>query len=70
MLSSRAEEDTIPAQKRAERGSRTVEGQESSTEALLSLLIEIREELKKRDEQFREELRWRYEAMPVENKNR
>ena len=68
MLSPRAEEDTTPAQSRAERGSRTAEGQESSTSGLFSLLTEMREEMKMRDEQFREELRWRDEAMVIENK--
>ena len=63
MLSPKAEEDTIPAQSRAERGSRTAEGQESSTTTLFSLMTEMREEMKRRDEQFREELRWRDETM-------
>ena len=69
MLSPKAEEDTIPTQSITERGSRTSEGQESSTVAMFSLLIEMREEMKRRDEQFREELRWRDEAMVVENNN-
>ena len=37
---------------------------------MFSLLIEIRDEMKKRDKQFKEELRWGDEAMAVENKNK
>ena len=70
MLSLRAKEDTMPAHSREERGSRTAKGQESITSGLFSLLIEMREEMKRRDEQFREELRWRDEAMAVENKKK
>ena len=70
MLSLKAKEDTLPTQSRAERGSMTAEGQESSTSGILSLLIEMREEIKRRDEQFREEIRWRDEAMTIENKKR
>ena len=54
MLSPRVEEDTIPAQSRAKRGNKTVEGQESNTLGLFSLLIEMREEVKRRDERRNE----------------
>ena len=50
MLSPKAKEDTILAQSKEERGSRTTKGQESSTTTLFSLLAEIREEMKRRDE--------------------
>ena len=59
MLSPRAKEDIIPAQNKAERGNKIAEEQESSTSGLFFLLTEMREEMKRRDEQFREELRWR-----------
>ena len=70
VLSLRAEEDTMLAQSIAKRGSRTAEGEESSTSGLFSLLTEMREEMKRRDEQFREELRWRDETLAEENKRR
>ena len=68
MLSHRAEEDTMHAQSKAERGNKTSEEQKSSTSRLFSLLTEMREEMKGRDEQFREELRWRDETLAIENK--
>ena len=68
MLSPKDEKYTIPAQSRAERGNRTAEEQESSTVTLFSLLIEMREEMKRRDEHFREELRWRDEVMAIGKK--
>ena len=43
MLSPRSEEDTMPTQSIAERGSRTVEGQESNMSGMFSLLTEMRE---------------------------
>ena len=45
MLSPKAEE-TLPAQNRVEIGKRRVEEQESNSSKLLSLLIEMREEMK------------------------
>ena len=63
-------EETLPAQNRAKRGKRRAEEQESNTSKLFSLLIEMREEMKRRDEQFREELRWSDENMVVENRTR
>ena len=50
MLSPKADEDTMLAQSISERGSRTAEGQESSSSGLFSLLIEMRKEMKRRDE--------------------
>ena len=50
MLSPRDEEGTMLAQSIAKRGSRTAEGEESSTSGLFSLLTEMREEMKRRDE--------------------
>ena len=44
--------------------------EESSNSELFSLLTEMREEMKRRDEQFREELRWRDKNLAVENKAR
>ena len=70
MLSPRAEEDIMPAQNRAERGNRTTEEQESSISRLFFLLTRMSEEMKKRDEQFREELRWRDETLDTKNKRR
>ena len=60
----------IPTQSREERGSRTVEGKDSSTSRLFSLLTEMREEIKRRHKEFREELRRRDETLVVENKRR
>ena len=53
-----------------ERESRTTEGQENRTSGLFSLSIEMREEMKRRYEQFGEELRWRDETLAAENKMR
>ena len=63
-------EETLPAHNRAERGKRGVEEKEGCTFELFSLLREMRREIKRRDEQFKEELRWRYENLAVENKAR
>ena len=57
MFSPRAEEDTMSSQSKVERWSRIIERQESSTSGMFSLLIEMREEMKRKDEQFREEVR-------------
>ena len=40
----------VPTQNRAERGKRRAKKQDSSNSELFSLLIEIREEMKMRDE--------------------
>ena len=50
MLPPRAEEDIMSAHNRAEKGNMTVEEQESNTSGLFSLLIEMKEEMKRRDE--------------------
>ena len=42
----------------------------SSAFELLSLLIEMREDMNIRDEQFREEMRWKDETMASKNKRR
>ena len=47
-----------------------MEEQESSTSELFSLLTEMREEMKRRDKQFKEELTWRDETLAVENKRK
>ena len=70
MLSLNAKE-TIPALVRVEeRGKRRAKVQESNNSKLLSLLIEMRDEMRRRDEQFREELRWRDNNQVEENKKR
>ena len=51
MLSPKAEEDIMTAQNKAERGIRTIEEQDSNTSALFSLLTEMREEMKRRNEE-------------------
>ena len=56
----------MPTHNRAERGKRRVGEQESNTSELFSLLTEMRGEMKRRNEQFREELRWRDENLAVE----
>ena len=60
VLSSSAEEAVI-TQNKAKNGKRRAEEQESRNSKLFSLLTEMREEMKMRDERFKEELRWRYE---------
>ena len=69
MLSPIAEE-IVPAHNRAGRGRRREEKQDSSNSELFSLPTEMRKEIKKRDEWFKEELRWRDEIMVVDNKAR
>ena len=49
MLSPSAEE-TLPTQNKAKKGKMRVEEQESNTFELLSLLTEMRDEIKRRDE--------------------
>ena len=68
VLSPKAEEDIMTAQNKAERGIRTIEKQESNTSALFSLLTEMREEMKRRDQQFKEELRWRDKTLAAKKK--
>ena len=55
MLSPVGEEE-MAAQNRAERGQKRGEEQESKASELLSLLTDMREYMKRRDEQFKEEL--------------
>ena len=50
MLSPKVEEETMPTQNRAEKGNMIVEEQENNTSGLFSLLTEMREEIKRRDE--------------------
>ena len=69
MLSPNTKE-TLPTQNIAKIGKRRAEEQESSCSELFSLLTEMREEMKRRNEQFMEELRWRDENMSVENRTR
>ena len=56
MLSPSAEE-TVHVQNRVERAKRGVEEQESRNFELLSLLTEMGEEMKRRSEQLKEDLR-------------
>ena len=56
MLSLSAEE-MVPAQNRVEKGKRIIEYQESGNSELFYLLTEMKEEMKMRDEQLKEELR-------------
>ena len=69
MLSPSTEE-TLAAYNRVERGKRRTYEQEGSTFELFSLLLEMTKEMKRRDEQFRKELRWRYENLSAENRTR
>ena len=52
VLSLRGEEE-MPTQNRAERGKKRAEEQESSTTKLFSLLIEMREDIKRRENSSR-----------------
>ena len=70
VLTLRAEEDMMPTKNKAERGNIIAQEQESNTSGLFSLLTEMREDMKRKDEQFREELRWRDETLAAENKRR
>ena len=69
MLSPSVEE-TMPTQNRVERYKRRVEEQESSNSDLFSPLTEMREEMKRRDEQLKEELRLRDNNQSIEDKER
>ena len=53
------EETTAPLVITKTRGKRRAEVQESSNSELLSLLTEMKKEMRRRDEQLRDELRWR-----------
>ena len=57
MLSPRAKK-IMSSHNRAEKRKRSAEEQESSNSELFSLLTEIREGMKRRDEKLKEELRW------------
>ena len=59
-------EEKVPTQNRVERGKE----QESNNSELFSLLTEMREEMKRRDEQLQEELRWRDNNQAIEDKKR
>ena len=50
-------EGTLLAQNIAERGKRRSKEQETTTSELFSLLTDMREEMKRRNEQLKEELR-------------
>ena len=69
MLSPSAEEIVL-AHNRAEQGKRKAEVQKSSNSELFPLLIDMREEMKRRDEQLKEELRWRDNNHAIEDKKR
>ena len=59
-LLSPTTEEATPAQRRGEiRGKERAEEQENNIFELLTLIKEIRDEMRGRDEQLREELRWR-----------
>ena len=67
MLSPREEEE-MSSHNKVERGKKRAEEQESNASELLSLLIEMREKMQRRDEQLREELRWRDKTLAIKNK--
>ena len=67
MISPSAEE-TLPTKNREEIGKTRAKEQDSNTFELFSLLTEIREKMKRRDEQFKEELRSRDKNMAAKNK--
>ena len=53
-----------------ERGKRRAEVQENNNSELLYLLTEMRDEMRRRDEQFKEEIRWRDNNQAGENKKK
>ena len=63
-------EEMVPTYNRAKRGKRIVEKQKRNNSELFSLLTEMREEMKIRDEQLKEELRLRDNNQTMEDKNR
>ena len=67
MLSPNAKE-IVPTQNIAERGKRRAKEQENNNSEPFSLLTEMREEMKRRDEHNKEELRWRDENLAVKTK--
>ena len=56
---SPAEETTSPLLRTKSRGKRRATSEESSNHELLILLKEVRNEMGGRDDQLKEELRWR-----------
>ena len=63
-------EEEMPTHNRVERGQKRAEKQESNTTKLLSLLTKMREDMKRREDQFKEELRWRDKILAADNKRR
>ena len=63
-------EETVPTQNKAEKWKRRIQEQECSNSELFSLLTKIGEEMKMRDEQLKEVLRWRYENQAAKNKTK
>ena len=61
-------EETVPAHNRVERGKRITKEQESSNSKLFSLLTEVREKMKRKYEQHKEELRWSENNQAIEDK--
>ena len=53
MLSPKEEEE-IPTHNRAEKGKKRIEEQESSASKLLSLITEMREDMKRKDKHINE----------------
>ena len=59
MLSPTIDKATPAPARAKERGKRRAEVEERSTNELLSLLKEMKNEIRGRDEKLKEELRWR-----------
>ena len=70
VLSPTIEEAALAPIRAEEKGKRRVEAKENYNTEMLSLLKEMREELKQRDEQLKEELRWRDTHIEEKLKNK
>ena len=62
------EETVAPPVRTENRGKQRVEAEESNSSELLVLMKEMSEEIRIRDEQLREELKWSDNNQAVENK--
>ena len=70
MLCSKVDQGSSTPNRVEERRKQRAKTKENSTSELLLLLKEMREEMRGRDELFKEELRWRDNHLDESNKKR
>ena len=68
MVSPTIGQETLAPRRTENRGKQRAENEKINNSKLLSLLQEIRDGIKGRDEQLREEVRWRDNHQDEENK--